>query len=98
MIATGAMSPLEGYMVRADYDAVVEKMHLSTGLAWTIPITLAVPSAQAETLKLNSEIALYDGDTPLGILQLQDKYQPTRCVRLRRFCARPTMLIPGSST
>jgi sulfate adenylyltransferase len=78
MIATGAMSPLEGYMVRADYDAVVEKMHLSTGLAWTIPITLAVTSTQAETLKPGSEIALYDGDTPLAVMQLQDKYQPDK--------------------
>ncbi len=78
MIATGAMSPLEGYMGRADYDAVVEKMHLSTGLAWTIPITLAVPSAQAETLKLGAEIALYDGETLLGVLELQDKYQPDK--------------------
>jgi len=78
MIATGAMSPLEGYMVRADYDAVVEKMHLATGLAWTIPITLAVPAARAETLKLGTEIALYDGETLLGVLELQDKYQPDK--------------------
>ncbi len=78
MITTGAMSPLEGYMVKADYDAVVEKMRLATGLVWTLPITLAVAAEQAETLKLGTELALYDGDNLLAVMELQDKYQPDK--------------------
>jgi len=78
MIATGAMSPLEGFMVRADYEAVVEKMHLSTGLAWTIPITLAVTAEQAASLKPGAEIALFDDNAALAVMELQDKYQPDK--------------------
>ena len=41
MIANGAMSPLTGYMQRADYESVVHNMRLANGLPWTIPVTLA---------------------------------------------------------
>ena len=33
MIAVGAMSPLEGFMCKADYDNVVDNMRLSNGFA-----------------------------------------------------------------
>src|SRR6476619_1140973 len=45
MIASGALSPLTGFMTRADYDASVESMHLSNGLPWALPVTLSVPEA-----------------------------------------------------
>jgi len=32
MIASGAMSPLSGFMNQADYESVVEKMRLANGL------------------------------------------------------------------
>jgi sulfate adenylyltransferase len=45
MIASGALSPLIGFMGRADYEGTVEDMHLANGLAWAIPVTLTVESA-----------------------------------------------------
>ena len=40
MIASGVFSPLEGFMLREDYESVVEDMRLSSGLAWrkTTPV------------------------------------------------------------
>ena len=32
MLASGALSPLTGFMGRADYEGVVEDMHLTSGL------------------------------------------------------------------
>jgi len=32
MIANGAMSPLTGFMAKADYDSVVQNMRLANGL------------------------------------------------------------------
>jgi sulfate adenylyltransferase len=46
MIASGDFSPLEGFMLREDYESVVEEIRLSNGLAWSMPITL---SAEEET-------------------------------------------------
>jgi sulfate adenylyltransferase len=42
MLASGALSPLEGFMGRTDYDGVVESMHLAGGLPWALPVCLAV--------------------------------------------------------
>ena len=42
MIASGALSPLEGFMGQDDYESVVETMHLTNGLPWSLPVCLAV--------------------------------------------------------
>ena len=34
MLASGALSPLRGFMGRADYESVVERMHLADGTIW----------------------------------------------------------------
>src|ERR1051326_6158710 len=49
-IALGLFSPLEGFLGRADLDAVVHKMRLTNGVAWTIPILLDVTREQADSL------------------------------------------------
>src|SRR5512145_3450455 len=45
LLAVGAYSPLDGFMGKADYDAVLHEMRLASGLPWTLPITLAVRQA-----------------------------------------------------
>ena len=45
MIASGALSPLEGFMSRADYERVIEEMHLENGLPWALPVCVAVEEA-----------------------------------------------------
>jgi sulfate adenylyltransferase len=43
MLASGALSPLDGFMGREDYERVVEEMRLTGGLLWALPVCLAVP-------------------------------------------------------
>jgi sulfate adenylyltransferase len=75
MIAIGGFSPLTGFMAKADYEAVVNTMHLANGLAWSIPITLSVSEAVAEPLKEGSLIRLDDPEGRyVGVLQLTEKY------------------------
>jgi len=53
MIACGALSPLEGFMGRDDYESVVESMHLTSGLPWALPVCLAVErSPQGDRIAL----------------------------------------------
>ncbi len=47
MISTGVFSPLEGFMLRDEYESVVEDMRLGSGLAWSLPITLSVDEEKA---------------------------------------------------
>lgn len=75
MIAIGAFSPLTGFMEQADYDSVVESMHLANGLPWSIPVTLSVDEATAEPLKEGESIVLRDSaNRAVGILELTQKY------------------------
>jgi sulfate adenylyltransferase len=61
LIASGAFSPLEGFMGREDYESVLQNMRLSRGLPWTIPVTLSVAAEEAERIRGSEEIALEDG-------------------------------------
>ncbi|MEG4632947.1 sulfate adenylyltransferase [Microcoleus sp. AR_TQ3_B6] len=76
MIAIGALSPLKGFMNEADYRSVVKQMRLSNGLPWSVPITLSVTEAVADTLTEGTLVRL---DTPAGefagILELAEKYR-----------------------
>lgn len=75
MIAIGGFSPLTGFMAKADYEAVVNTMHLANGLAWSIPITLSVTEAVAEPLQEGSLVRLDDPQGRfVGVLQLTEKY------------------------
>lgn len=75
MIAIGAMSPLEGFMCRADYNHVVEHMRLASGLPWSLPIVLGVSSDEADDCDVGMEIALRDANgTLIAVLMLQEKY------------------------
>ncbi|MFZ0389860.1 MAG: sulfate adenylyltransferase [Calditrichia bacterium] len=75
MIASGAMSPLTGFMVKKDYDAVVENMHLADGTAWSIPITLSVEKMLADQLESGQQVALYGPDDHLlAVMDVEEVY------------------------
>jgi sulfate adenylyltransferase len=75
MIAIGAFSPLTGFMNQADYDGVVANMHLSNGVAWSIPVTLPVSTAVAASLEIGSLIRLDNSQgNYIGVLELTEKY------------------------
>ncbi|HXC70853.1 MAG TPA: sulfate adenylyltransferase [Pyrinomonadaceae bacterium] len=74
MIATGAYSPIEGFMGEADYNAVVSSMRLANGVAWPIPITMAVSTGDARRLQTGQDVALYQDHLLLGVLHLGEKY------------------------
>ncbi len=75
MLACGAMSPLEGFMCRDDYNHVIEYMRLTSGIPWSLPIVLGVSHDQADGFDVGSQIALKDGKgTVIAVLHLQEKY------------------------
>jgi len=74
MIATGAMSPLTGFMNRDDYTAVVDTMRLRNGLPWTLPVTLPVSAEQAKGLKEGREVALTERGEVIAVLTVGEVY------------------------
>lgn len=77
MIATGAMSPLEGFMGEADYNGVVENMHLASGAAWPLPVVLS--PKDGENAAAGTEVALVGEDgTVYGTMAVESVYQPDK--------------------
>jgi len=76
MLAMGAFSPLQGFMVKADYQRVVKEMHLKNGLLWPIPITLSISEEEADKIKEGERIALLnsDNDAVMASMLVEEKY------------------------
>jgi sulfate adenylyltransferase len=77
-IATGAYSPLEGFVDSSTFESIVKSNRLPNGLPWTIPIILAIPDGDEKTtdIKEGETIALLDWDKqPFAILDVSQKFQ-----------------------
>ncbi|CAA9456353.1 MAG: Sulfate adenylyltransferase [uncultured Rubrobacteraceae bacterium] len=75
MISTGVFSPLNGFLGREDYESVVETMHLSSGLVWSMPITLSVGDDEANGVGEGDEVALADGEGRIvATMTVTDRY------------------------
>ncbi len=83
LIATGALSPLSGFMNRADYDRCVEEMRLASGLVWSVPVTLALDEDLAGRISEGQEIALCEGDQILAVMDVTGKFANDRKVKER---------------
>jgi len=76
MLGIGGFTPLTGFMSQADWRGVCDNYTLSNGIFWPIPITLSTTAAQAATLKVGDEVALFNPETHeiMAILTLDEKY------------------------
>ena len=69
MLASGALSPLEGFMGSGDYESVLEEMRLSSGLPWALPVCLAVEQAPR-----GDRVALSDGTRLVAVLDVEEVF------------------------
>jgi sulfate adenylyltransferase len=78
-IATGAYSPLEGFMDQASFDSVTAASRLPNGLPWTMPIILA-PSDKhgadsVKDVRAGEDVALMDGQGRFfAMLRVEERY------------------------
>jgi sulfate adenylyltransferase len=85
LIATGAFSPLEGFMTRADYQSVVANLRLASGPPWSLPVTLSASRDQARAFE-GKQIAVTDESrAPLAVMDVEqafeyDKHEEARLV------------------
>jgi sulfate adenylyltransferase len=79
LLMNGAFSPLVGFLGSDDYEAVCEKMRLTSGVLWPIPITLDVSEAFASEIQSGETIALRDAEGVLiATLEISDIWTPDR--------------------
>ena len=79
MLASGAFSPLTGFMGEKDYLRSRDEMRLASGVPWSIPITLGVEESEAKSLKPGQEVALVgEGGERLAVMKIAEIYKVDR--------------------
>jgi len=80
MMAMGAYTPLDGFMGKGNWRRVCLDMKLKNGVFWPIPITLSAEKALADSIHVEEEVALVDGDSGeiLAIMEVTEKYAPDK--------------------
>lgn len=73
MISCGAMSPLEGFMNRKNYDSVVDSMRLADGTVWSLPIVFSMKNGDPEVGPGDTVRLSYQGQTR-GMMEIEDIY------------------------
>jgi sulfate adenylyltransferase len=77
LLLNGGFSPLRGFLGRADYESVCDRMRLADGTLWPIPVTLDVPAELAERLEPGATLALRDAEgVMLAALHVTETWQP----------------------
>lgn len=75
LIATGALSPLEGFLGEADYLSVRDHLRLANGLVWSVPVTLSATAEERARLTVGEDVALRTRDGRLvAVLHLAEIY------------------------
>lgn len=83
-LATGAYSPLEGFLTSKDWLRVVAEMRLENGLPWPLPVGLPITEQEAKDLRIGAQITLRARDGRLvAILDVSDVYCPDELLRGR---------------
>lgn len=75
MLASGGYSPLTGFIGQADYRSVVDTMRLTSGLPWTIPVTLSLHAGREGNVRVGHRLALrYEGKS-VAVLDVGEVYR-----------------------
>ena len=77
MMGIGGFSPLSGFMNKADWKSVCEKMLLADGTFWPVPVTLDIAADEAGALKAGQEVALIRNGELMATMKVDDIYEMT---------------------
>ncbi len=83
LLASGVLSPLSGFMLKANYDRCVEEMRLANGLVWSVPVTLSAEKELADRIKEGREVALCENNRVLAVMEVAEKYPYDQAVKER---------------
>ncbi len=73
LIATGAFSPLDRFMGKADYERVLTEMRLTNGMLFPIPVTLPVDEDSLPTW--GEQITLSDSrNNTIAVMQIEEVF------------------------
>ncbi|MGM0803191.1 MAG: sulfate adenylyltransferase [Bacillota bacterium] len=94
-LSNGAFSPLDSFMNKDDYEAVVLYMRLTNGLPWSVPITLPVTEDKAKQLTKQHEALLIYENTIYGKIEITDIYKPDKLLEVKQVYRTEDITHPG---
>jgi ATP sulfurylase len=95
-IATGAFSPLEGFMNEDDLNSVLDTMKLSNGCTWPLPIVLDFDKKDVDKISVDEKCCLIgDHDRPLATLKVEQVYDNDKNVLARSIYGTEDQQHPG---
>src|SRR5262249_20769589 len=75
LLVGGGFSPLDGFMRRSDYESVRDRLRLSSGLLWPMPITLDVTRDVADRAIASEMLALREPEGEMvAVLHVEDRW------------------------
>ncbi|MVN88955.1 sulfate adenylyltransferase [Deinococcus sp. HMF7620] len=81
MLATGAYSPLTGFVGEADYLSIIERLRLADGTPWSVPITL--PVSREDAARLRGRVVLTVAGQDVGWIDVQESYEARKALEAR---------------
>lgn len=100
MIATGVLSPNEGFMNKEDYESVLKTGRLANGLVWPTPLSFA-PSGKTnkkviEKLSVGDEVVLVnEEEVPIALLEIEDIFDYDKDERAKHLFGTTDRSHPG---
>jgi 3'-phosphoadenosine 5'-phosphosulfate synthase len=73
MLATGALTPVDAFVGREDYESILARGRLANGAPFTVPIVLRTEEAPTA-----GRLGLFIGDRPVAILDVAEAYEADR--------------------
>lgn len=100
MMAMGAYTPLEGFMGKGNWRRVCLDMKLKNGVFWPVPITLSCDKALADSIHVEEEVALVDGESGeiLALMEVTEKYVPDKTLECEHVYRTADPAHPGVKT
>lgn len=100
MIATGVLSPNDGFMNEKDYKSVLKHGRLANGIIWPVPLSFAPIGRRNEevikSLSLGDEVILVDEqETPIAVLTIEDIFAYDKEERARHLFGTTDRNHPG---
>ncbi len=75
-IGVGVYSPLEGFMTKKEFNSVVQKNCLLSGLPWTLPVVFALNEKESKNVSQGMTVLLSTTHNEIiGCIGVEDKYR-----------------------
>lgn len=97
MMGIGGFTPLTGFMGYDDWKGTCADYKMADGTFWPIPVTVSTTEGQADSIKINEEIALVSEETGeiMATMKVTEKYKIDKAYECKQVFRTAELEHPG---